>query len=236
MYSHRVEVLHVADGDAVICTVAHHLVLDLFPADAATVRPTPALSGWRAGPARRRWRSRPSPAPRAAGATERVGRPDDEREADLPGKCLGSPTEVTITLSGTGSPISCIKPRNRSRSSARRMVSSGVPSRRTPYRSSTPAAARSTARLRPVCPPSVGSRPSGRSCAMMRSTTGTVSGSIYTVSAMSSSVMIVAGFELTSTEVTPLCAQGLRARHSRTRRPVRSQSGRSRGMSTFCGR
>ena len=30
--AHRVEVLHVADGDAVVGAVAHHLVLDLFPA------------------------------------------------------------------------------------------------------------------------------------------------------------------------------------------------------------
>jgi hypothetical protein len=30
--AHRVEVLHVADGDAVVAEVAHHLVLDLLPA------------------------------------------------------------------------------------------------------------------------------------------------------------------------------------------------------------
>ena len=30
--AHRVEVLHVADGDAVVAPVAHHLVLDLLPA------------------------------------------------------------------------------------------------------------------------------------------------------------------------------------------------------------
>ena len=33
MDAHRVDVLHVADGDAVVRAVAHHLVLDLFPAD-----------------------------------------------------------------------------------------------------------------------------------------------------------------------------------------------------------
>jgi hypothetical protein len=30
--AHRVEVLHVADGDAVVARVAHDLVLDLLPA------------------------------------------------------------------------------------------------------------------------------------------------------------------------------------------------------------
>ena len=31
--AHRVDILHVADGDAVVGAVAHHLVLDLLPAD-----------------------------------------------------------------------------------------------------------------------------------------------------------------------------------------------------------
>ena len=39
--AHRVEVLHVADGDAVVARVAHDLVLDLFPARAGTPRPAP---------------------------------------------------------------------------------------------------------------------------------------------------------------------------------------------------
>ena len=85
---------------------------------------------------------------------------------------------VAIMLSGTGSPISSSIFLNRSRSSALRMVSIGVPSERTLYLSRTPASARSTAILSPVCPPSVGSKPSGRSFAMIRSMTSTVSGSI----------------------------------------------------------
>ena len=36
--AHRVEVLHVADGDAVVVGVAHHFVLDLFPARAGSAR------------------------------------------------------------------------------------------------------------------------------------------------------------------------------------------------------
>ena len=33
MHPHRVDVLHVADGDAIVCAVPHDLVLKLFPAD-----------------------------------------------------------------------------------------------------------------------------------------------------------------------------------------------------------
>ena len=36
MYAHRVDILHVADGDHVAGTITHYLVLDLFPScDAA---------------------------------------------------------------------------------------------------------------------------------------------------------------------------------------------------------
>ena len=31
--AHRIQVFHVADGDAVVGAVAHYLVLDLFPTD-----------------------------------------------------------------------------------------------------------------------------------------------------------------------------------------------------------
>jgi len=60
-----------------------------------------------------------------------------------------------------------------------------------------------TARLRPVCPPSVASRPLGRSFSMIRSSTSTVSGSRYVMSATPGSVMIVAGFEFTRTVSMP---------------------------------
>ena len=33
MDAHRVDVLHVADGDAVVRAVPHHLIFDLFPAE-----------------------------------------------------------------------------------------------------------------------------------------------------------------------------------------------------------
>ena len=85
---------------------------------------------------------------------------------------------VTVAPSGTGSPISASSLPKRARSSAVRIVSIGVPSERRSYFSSTPASSSATARFSPVCPPRVGSRPSGFSRAMMRSITGTVSGSM----------------------------------------------------------
>ena len=51
----------------------------------------------------------------------------------------------------------------------------------------------------PVCPPMVGNNASGRSLRMILATTAGVMGSIYVASAMSGSVMIVAGFEFTRT-------------------------------------
>ena len=53
--------------------------------------------------------------------------------------------------------------------------------------------------LSAVCPPMVGSRASGLSRSMMRVTISGVMGSMYVASASSGSVMIVAGFEFTST-------------------------------------
>ena len=59
------------------------------------------------------------------------------------------------------------------------------------------------ARFSPVWPPRVGRMESGRSFWMTWVTEATFSGSIYTWSAMSLSVMMVAGLELTSTTSTP---------------------------------
>ena len=47
--AHRVDVLHVADGDAVVGGVAHHLVLDLLPADKGAFEEHLAYGGWRRG-------------------------------------------------------------------------------------------------------------------------------------------------------------------------------------------
>ena len=89
MHPHGVEVLHVADGDAVVCAVAHHLVLDLFPADQ---RPFDQHLPNRAGvqtPLDDGGEVVPPLCHAAAGAAEGVSRPDDERKADLLGKSLG---------------------------------------------------------------------------------------------------------------------------------------------------
>ncbi len=112
---------------------------------------------------------------------------------------------------GTGSPMSRSMSLKAWRSSAFRMVSIPAPSNRTWYRSRTPAEASSVARFNPVWPPRVGSSASGRSRAMTRSTASTVRGSRYTRSATSSSVMIVAGFEFTSTVAMPSSRSALQA-------------------------
>ncbi len=83
------------------------------------------------------------------------------------------------------------------------IASSGVPSRRTLWRSRTPASDSAIARLSAVCPPRPARSPSGFSRAMTASIAGTVSGSRYTASATVGSVMIVAGFELTRIVRTP---------------------------------
>ena len=75
---------------------------------------------------------------------------------------------AAIVLSGTGWPICCIVFLKSSRSSALSIASRGVPKSRTPQRFSTPADASATAMFKPVWPPRVGSKPSGRSFSIMR--------------------------------------------------------------------
>ena len=83
------------------------------------------------------------------------------------------------------------------------MESGLVPNSFTPYFSRAPPSYRAMARFRPVWPPRVGRRESGRSFSMIRVTEGIFRGSIYTWSAMSLSVMMVAGLEFTSTTSMP---------------------------------
>ena len=87
--------------------------------------------------------------------------------------------------------------------SLRSIASTSAPISSTPYFSRTPLLCSAIAALRAVCPPRVGSRASGRSLAMMRSTNSGVIGSTYVASENSGSVMIVAGFEFTSTTRSP---------------------------------
>ena len=81
--AHRVDVLHVADGDAVVGAVAHHLVLDLLPADQGL------LEQRLADGARRDAAGHDLPellfgvGDAAAGPAEGVGRPDDHGQPDL---------------------------------------------------------------------------------------------------------------------------------------------------------
>ncbi len=86
-------------------------------------------------------------------------------------------TLCTIRAGRTGRPASSIASRNASRSSARRIERTDAPNMLTPRRSSTPASSSSTARLRAVCPPSVGIRASGRSRSSTAVTASSVSGS-----------------------------------------------------------
>ena len=67
---------------------------------------------------------------------------------------------------------------NWSRSSALAITSAVAPIISTPYFSSTPRRARSMARFKPVWPPSVGNRASGRSASITLATTSQVSGSM----------------------------------------------------------
>ena len=111
--------------------------------------------------------------------------------------------DVTIRDCGTRSPTDWTASRKSSRSSARAMTSSGAPINSTLSSSSTPASASSRARLSAVCPPIVGSSASGRSRASTSVTPSRSSGSRYVRSANPGSVMIVAGFELTTTVRKP---------------------------------
>ncbi len=94
-----------------------------------------------------------------------------------PAKCMASSSVCANADSGTFKPISVIAALKRSRFSAVWMASMLAPIISTPNSSRTPASCNSTARFRPVCPPSVGSRASGRSLSMIRRSVSTSSGS-----------------------------------------------------------
>ena len=92
----RVDVLHRAHGDAGVVGVAHHLVLDLLPADEALLDHDLAD--------RARAEARPDPLAvgvlgaddAAAGATERERRPDDRRQTDLLERQVGRCPAVRV--------------------------------------------------------------------------------------------------------------------------------------------
>ncbi|CCX84781.1 putative uncharacterized protein ORF-c08_009 [Eubacterium sp. CAG:86] len=112
-------------------------------------------------------------------------------------------TSLTTSEAAQGSPIFSIVSLNIRRSSAFLIVSAVVPISFTLCSSRKPVSAISIARLSPACPPSVGRILSGFSFKIICSNAFTVRGSIYTSSAISLSVMIVAGLELTKTTSMP---------------------------------
>ena len=85
VHAHRVEVLHVADGDAVVGAVAHHLVLDLFPAEQAALQQHLVDGAGGQPAADDLLQLLRCEGDAAAGAAERVGGADDERQAEYVG-------------------------------------------------------------------------------------------------------------------------------------------------------
>ena len=92
--------------------------------------------------------------------------------------CRASSRLWAIDERAEPSPILVIATLNFSRSSALSIASFDAPIISTPYFSSTPCLARSSAQFSAVCPPMVGNSASGRSFSMIFSTTCQVIGSI----------------------------------------------------------
>ena len=91
------------------------------------------------------------------------------------------------------------------------MVSTLLPNNFTLYLSKIPDSYSSMAKFNPVCPPSVGSKASGASFSRIFSIMCIVRGSIYTLSAISASVIMVAGFEFINTVSIPSSLSDLQA-------------------------
>ena len=112
-------------------------------------------------------------------------------------------TSSTIVEAATGSLSFSMVFLNSSLSSAFLIVKAVVPISLTLFSLRKPLSSSSIARLSPACPPSVGRILSGFSSLMIFLTTSTLRGSMYTLSAISLSVIIVAGLEFTSTTSIP---------------------------------
>ena len=122
-------------------------------------------------------------------------------------------TSVQNTARGISSPIFAIACANSPRSSAFSIAATLAPISWTPNSLRTPRFSSSSAQLSAVCPPIVGNTASGRSRSITRRTLSHSTGSMYTASAVSGSVMIVAGFELTRITLYPSARS---ARHACT--------------------
>ena len=116
-----------------------------------------------------------------------------------------------LPLLGTSKPILCMASLKSSLSSAIFMAGSLAPIISTPYFSRTPLSASLTETFSAVCPPIVGRSASGLSFSIIFSTISGVIGSMYVLSASVGSVMMVAGFELTSTTSYPSSFRALHA-------------------------
>ena len=132
----RVEILHVADGDAVVIAVAHHLVLNLLPAAQGLL--DQHLRGEGEGLAGDGLELLLVFAESGAQAAQRVGGAQDDRVADLAGGGagllqVGGGCDLIVLMS-----ISSMRSTNSSRSSVSMMACTGVPSTLTPYFSRTP--------------------------------------------------------------------------------------------------
>jgi hypothetical protein len=108
-------------------------------------------------------------------------------------------------------PIRVIAALNFSRSSALSMAFFDAPISSTSNLVNTPSRARSSAQLSAVWPPIVGRSASGRSRSMIFAIICQVIGSTYVTAAISGSVMIVAGLELTRMIRYPSSARALHA-------------------------
>ena len=148
----------------------------------------------------------PPPVPPSVNAGRMMsGRPTSSANA------MALSTSVTTVEGMTGWPMAIIVSLNICLSSALSIVSGSAPSRRTCILSRKPSFASCIESVRPFCPPSVLSRLSGRSFSMMRRSTGRLSGSMYILSAIAPSVIMVAGLEFTSTVVMPSAFSTLHA-------------------------
>ena len=122
-----------------------------------------------------------------------------------------SSTECDGSESAIGIPSLFIVFLNSMRSSPLSIASAFTPMISTPYFFNIPCLCSDEQRLSAVCPPRFGRIPSGRSFSIIVVKLSTVSGSIYVLSAIPGSVMIVAGLEFTKITSKPSSLNALQA-------------------------
>lgn len=100
MYTHRVEVFHIADGDAVALGIAHHLVFNFLPARDTALNEHLPHAGKADAVVRDLAQFLFIIRDAAAGAAKRIGRADDDRITDGAENSSASST-VSTTLEAT---------------------------------------------------------------------------------------------------------------------------------------